>query len=700
MEHNRETFVIDINGMTRGESPARTGMTLFALSFLALFLELMFIRWVPAVVQIVAYYANLMLISSFLGVGLGALLSGRGWNLFRLFPLSLVFAVGFFLACRQVALPTDSIELRFSSVPPGVWNYLALLGIFLSNVAVFVPLGERIGQLFNRLPPLRAYAWDLGGSLAGTVTFGVFSYVAFSPIVGMAAVATIFLVLGPRPERFRNLAFFALSIGIMGLFTAPQAHWSPYHYITVHRLYSPDEPDGAPDRGELESMRDPPLYQVLVNRNFYQVHGTIDPERYTPGTEAAELAEVFRGQYSLPYEFRPRPHRVLVVGSGGGIDVEAALLAGAQGVDAVEIDPKLIELAKYHSASGAYDDSRVTVHTDDARAFFMDAREDYDVVVFGFLDSQALTTSMANIRLDGFVYTCESLRMAWGLLAENGLLSISFFVGGREWLTDKLVRMVEAATMAEPLLYFRDGALILLVSRTSFADPPPSIRTFRRISIAPREIPMATDNWPFLYLSKRAVPADYLLVIGTLLALSILGLFVVKESGVNLDEAHFFFLGVGFLLLETKSILDCSLYFGATWLVTTLIVAGVLIMVFLANAFSFHLRYSRLFFLGLFASFGVLYVVPNSMVLSWGFAERLLWTVLAVPLPIFFAGLIFSTTFRITQRPSAAFGANLIGATAGGFCEYLGMAIGYRHLSLLVVAAYLGSLFIRSRAIK
>ena len=42
------------------------GASLFALSFLALFLELMFIRWVPAVVSIVAYYANLMLISSFL----------------------------------------------------------------------------------------------------------------------------------------------------------------------------------------------------------------------------------------------------------------------------------------------------------------------------------------------------------------------------------------------------------------------------------------------------------------------------------------------------------------------------------------------------------------------------------------------------------------------------------------------------------
>lgn len=63
-----------------------------------------------------------------------------------------------------------------------------------------------------------------------------------------------------------------------------------------------------------------------------------------------------------------------------------------------------------------------------------------------------------------------------------------------------------------------------------------------------------------------------------------------------------------------------------------------------------------------------------------------------VPLPVFFAGLIFSTTFRETKSASSSFGANLIGATVGGFAEYLGMAIGFQNLSLLVIASYLASL--------
>lgn len=34
------------------------------------------------------------------------------------------------------------------------------------------------------------------------------------------------------------------------------------------------------------------------------------------------------------------------------------------------------------------------------------------------------------------------------------------------------------------------------------------------------------------------------------------------------------------------------------------------------------------------------------------------------------------------------FGANLVGATVGGFLEYLGMALGTRSLGLFVIAAY------------
>ena len=78
----------------------------------------------------------------------------------------------------------------------------------------------------------------------------------------------------------------------------------------------------------------------------------------------------------------------------------------------------------------------------------------------------------------------------------------------------------------------------------------------------------------------------------------------------------------------------------------------------------------------LVAALLVLYFTPRDAILAQAFGLRLAWSLLVVPLPIFFAGLIFSTTFRLSPDPSASLGTNLIGATVGGFAEYLGMALG------------------------
>ena len=71
--------------MSTDADTRKTALRLLVVSFITLFLELMIIRWVPASIRLIAYYANLMLISSFLGIGIGALLQEKRLNLFRLF---------------------------------------------------------------------------------------------------------------------------------------------------------------------------------------------------------------------------------------------------------------------------------------------------------------------------------------------------------------------------------------------------------------------------------------------------------------------------------------------------------------------------------------------------------------------------------------------------------------------------------------
>ena len=125
----------------------------------------------------------------------------------------------------------------------------------------------------------------------------------------------------------------------------------------------------------------------------------------------------------------------------------------------------------------------------------------------------------------------------------------------------------------------------------------------------------------------------------------------------------------------------------------------LLLMVLLANALAGRLEGpTRWLYAPLIGSVLLVYAVPHDLVLRLPLVGRVVWTAVAVPLPIFFAGLVFSTTFKRTTHPSAAFGANLVGAMAGGFAEYLSMAVGSRNLVLVVIGAYLVSLVASSVA--
>ena len=687
-----ESPALPLSSAKDSDAGPRRGLELFCLSFLALFLELMVIRWSPAVVRLIAYYANLILISSFLGLGVGAIVGNKRKSIFKWLPLLLLINVVWLLIAHFITLPTTSSESRFYTPSPQLVRYVSLLGIFVSNGLIFVPLGQRIGSLFESLPALKAYSWDLGGSLAGTLCFGFFSLKYFSPTLGMAFVAIAIVLLLPRAQWLQAIPVLALSLAGVYFSVTSSAIWSPYYCIIVTEKGS-KTPVRESQPG-LRTMQDPPIYDVRVNHYFLQMDGTSDPNRYSAEKRADVLNE--RSQYDLPYALASAHRRVLMLGAGGGTDTEIAVLNGAEQVDAVEIDPMLVKISDRFNASAIYENPKVHVHVEDARAFLRRSTGGYDMVVFGFLDSQTLFSSMTNIRLDGYIYTVQSMQSAFRLLNDNGILSLSF-MAGHEWLARKLVRMVAIATDQTPVVYESNGQVVICAFRGRHADPPAQFGRFKRTMFRPgddlSDAFAPTDDWPFLYLSRKTIPADYLIVIGILLAITIPVVFMLRGRGFGINDSHFLFLGLGFLLLETKSISDCSLYFGTTWFVTLVVVTGLLLMVLAANLVAMRMSHFRIWlYAPLIMTLVLLFVVKRDSILALNFSERLLWSLLVVPLPIFFAGLIFSTTFRQATIPSSLFGANLIGAMIGGFCEYLSMIMGNQNLMFLIIGAYIVSL--------
>ena len=91
----------------------------------------------------------------------------------------------------------------------------------------------------------------------------------------------------------------------------------------------------------------------------------------------------------------------------------------------------------------------------------------------------------------------------------------------------------------------------------------------------------ATDDHPFPYLRGRTIPSSYLVALALVLLASIVTVRVgsgrpIREMRPYLD---LFFMGAAFLLLETKNVVQFALLFGTTWLVNSLVFAGILIAV-------------------------------------------------------------------------------------------------------------------------
>ena len=100
-----------------------------------------------------------------------------------------------------------------------------------------------------------------------------------------------------------------------------------------------------------------------------------------------------------------------------------------------------------------------------------------------------------------------------------------------------------------------------------------------------RKAAVPTDDWPFFYMVERAYPVTYMVALGMILLLSYF--FVRRTIGFAepIDRSYlpFFFLGSGFMLVETKAITELGLHLGGTWFVIAAAILLVLVMAFLAN---------------------------------------------------------------------------------------------------------------------
>ncbi|MEO7053787.1 MAG: hypothetical protein ABI191_02340, partial [Rhizomicrobium sp.] len=442
------------------------------------------------------------------------------------------------------------------------------------------------------------------------------------------------------------------------------------------------------------------LMALLISGSYFQKVYDLAPKganRDDPGVKSVV------GYYELPFTTAPSLGRVAIVGAGSGNDVAAALRKGAGHVDAVEIDPAIRDLGILNHPEHPYHNPRVRSVINDARNFFRTTTSDYDAIVYGVLDSHIVVSHGNNMRVDSFVYTKEGLKDAYDHLKPGGLMSVAFALPNPT-MGEKVFQILRtlpgAGAPVAVLTGYDNSATTTFMVRKGAGTPLPleflkqhalSDVTARYAQMETAKLDLPSDDWPFFYMEKKMYPQTYLMLLALVM---VIAYFLVRgllpAASWQPPLLPFFFLGGGFMLIETKAITELGLLLGNTWQVVGITISSVLVMAFLANLFAARLTRQSLSW----AFGGLLLVLLAGYALAMrgsipatSLVQKLLVIAILIG-PLFFSGLVFSTLIKGSKDLPAVMAYNLMGAMLGGVLEYNSMRFGFSSLYLIALALY------------
>lgn len=719
---------------------------LFLISFLLLFMEMACIRWFPAHVLFLTFFTNTILLACFLGMSVGCILARNSDDHLKATPKRLMLALAAGVAVDVLAgVFQRTVDVGHQASPQlvffGTEHHVADLSHFLIPVAVINGIfffmvalammgpGQELGRALDRVPrKVIAYSINILGSVAGILVFGIFAWLEVSPFWWFLVIVVFlgyFLRKSGKGARSglqkERVVLLALALGLASL---PWGHikaggkivgehiWSPYYRIDYYF---------APRRDINVNLIG---HQQMVSRN----------NTSSPGYA-----------YSLPYlisrDAGMRPFRnVLIIGAGTGNDVSRALQWGAQRVDAVEIDPAILRLGRRFHPDRPYQDPRVHIHLGDGRNFLRSTSRHYDLIIYALVDSLILHSSYSNIRLESYLFTRQAFEDVRHRLSPDGVFIVyNYFRQG--WIVDRIYDALTGVFKDRPLVlalpyrpqilpgttggfsmllaggtgkirekfehhpnyWIRDGQPPGPTSSDGFqTTPPPAQATqWKRFGLAQVvgsiNLKVPTDDWPYLYLRRPMIPNLDWRGIGMMGALALILLlypFLQKrregESNFSLG-GRMFFLGAGFMLLETEAVVHMALLFGSTWMVNTVVFVAVLAMILAANLYVIKFKPGRLhgYYAALMLTLGLNVAVPLNFFLGMNPSLQVIGSCLLTFTPIFFAGIVFAASFDRSKAADVDFGVNIAGAMFGGLAEYASTLLGFQHLVLVAVCFYL-----------
>ncbi len=362
-------------------------------------------------------------------------------------------AIGCFVLAQRV--PFNPLEILWDPRQPAY-----LLGVYLLLALPFLCAGACACMAYSRWRGMasRIYSFDILGAGAGSLAVMGLLFV-LSPqdalkligALGFAAAAVAWLECGgPRRWPAAVLMVMAgLPLLLPPSWVAPamspykelsqtlripqarvvEERFSPLGLVSV--VESPSTPlRHAPGLSLNATAEPPPQLGVFIDGEGMSALTRFDGRRDS-------LAHLGQMTSALPYHLLRRP-RVLVLGAGAGADVLQAHYHGARQIDAVELNPQVVDLVRRQFADyagGIYSggaDSQISgivrVHGAEARGFVAASKQRYDLIHVALLDSFSASSAGLYALSENYLYTVQALQDDLRHLEHGGLLAITRWV--------------------------------------------------------------------------------------------------------------------------------------------------------------------------------------------------------------------------------------------------------------------------------
>jgi predicted membrane-bound spermidine synthase len=393
----------------------------------------------------------------------------------------------------------------------------------------------------------------------------------------------------------------------------------------------------------------------------------------------------------LPYEMQ-KIDNTLVIGGGGGEDIQTALAGGSQKVTAVELNPLIVSAVERFGSpppGNVYQRNDVDLFIDDGRHFIGSTNSTYDAIVIKLVDSWAAQLAGGYALSENYLYTTEAFQEYLRHLNDDGMLVMIRWNFELPRLMPLVVdSLVKETGMSRedstrhvvvvedrPGLYFgrtRDDQkyypVLVIVKPTPFTDAQLDLANEKAIMnraeitmlgnryIAPpyeklfdsnayREYfatvtnpNVPTDNSPF-YFAKEPVPQQMVLLLETVLGISA-GLAVVlvfhsRRKNTKMDATSSFhilfavFIGLGFMILEITFIQKLLLLLGTPIMALTVILFSILLSSGIGAYLSGRIFAGRPFK----AVFVTLPILAGIILFDFFFLQRIIDSTIALGLP-------------------------------------------------------------------